>query len=67
MLGHERHAEATRRLVGFVRAHLLRDGDRVWRTARDGRAHTPGFAEDYANLADGLLAAHAALGDAGRP
>ena len=49
--------------VGFVRAHLLRDGDRVWRTARDGRAHTPGFAEDYANLADGLLAAHAALGE----
>ena len=62
VLGHERHAEATRRLVGFVRAHLLRDDDRVWRTARDGRAHTPGFAEDYANLADGLLAAHAALG-----
>ena len=63
VLGHERHAEATRRLVGFVRAHLLRDDDRVWRTARDGRAHTPGFAEDYANLADGLLAAHAALGE----
>ena len=42
--------------------NLLRDGDRLWRTARDGRAHTPGFAEDYANLADGLLAAHAALG-----
>ena len=36
--------------------------DALWRTARDGRAHTPGFAEDYANLADGLLAAHAALG-----
>ena len=63
VLGHERHALATRRLVDFVRANLLRDGDRVWRTARDGRAHTPGFAEDYANLADGLLAAHAALGD----
>jgi uncharacterized protein YyaL (SSP411 family) len=64
VVGHERHATATRRLTGFVRDHLVRDGDRLWRTARDGRAHTPGFAEDYANLADGLLAAHAALGEA---
>ena len=64
VLGHERHAEATQRLVGFVRTNLLRESDRVWRTARDGRAHTPGFAEDYANLADGLLAAHAAVGEA---
>ncbi|HEY8179749.1 MAG TPA: thioredoxin domain-containing protein [Candidatus Limnocylindria bacterium] len=62
VLGLERHVEATRRLVDFVRTNLLRDGDRVWRTARGGRAHTPGFAEDYANLADGLLAAHATLG-----
>jgi hypothetical protein len=62
VLGLERHVEATRRLVDFVRTNLLRDGDRVWRTARDGRAHTPGFAEDYANLADGLLAAQATLG-----
>jgi uncharacterized protein YyaL (SSP411 family) len=64
VLGQERHLAATRELTAFVRDHLLRDGDRVWRTAREGRAHTPGFAEDYANLADGLLAAHAALGDA---
>ena len=62
-LGHKRHAEAARRLTSFVRSSLLREEDRVWRTARDGRAHTPGFAEDYANLADGLLGAHAALGD----
>ena len=63
VLGHERHAEAVRQLAGFVRGNLLREEDRAWRTSRDGRAHTPGFAEDYANLADGLLAAHAALGD----
>ncbi|HEY7464584.1 MAG TPA: thioredoxin domain-containing protein [Candidatus Limnocylindria bacterium] len=55
---------AARALTAFVRGTLLRDDDRLWRTARDGRAHTPAFAEDYANLADGLLAAHAALGDA---
>jgi uncharacterized protein YyaL (SSP411 family) len=56
-------AEATRRLVAFIRQHLLREDARLWRTARDGVAHTPAFAEDYANVADGLLAAYAALGD----
>ena len=61
--GEPDHEEATRSLVRFVREHLLRDGDRVWRTSRGGRSHTPGFAEDYANLADGLLAAYAALGE----
>jgi uncharacterized protein len=44
--------------------HLVRDRDRLWRTSRDGRAHTPAFCEDYLGAADGLLAAHAALGDA---
>ena len=39
-------------------------GDRLWRTVRDGRGATPAFAEDYLALADGLLGAHAALGDA---
>jgi uncharacterized protein len=62
VLGDADFAEATGRLVAFVRAQLLREGDRLWRTSRDGVAHTPGFAEDYANVADGLLAAYAALG-----
>jgi uncharacterized protein len=62
VLGDARFAEAADRLTAFVRGQLLRDGDRLWRTARDGVAHTPGFAEDYANVADGLLAAYAALG-----
>lgn len=57
--------DATRDLVTFVGATLVREGDRLWRTARDGRASTPGFAEDYAAVIDGLLVAHAALGDAG--
>ena len=61
-LGDSIHLAATRDLVRFIREHLLRDQDRVWRTARGGRSHTPGFAEDYANLADGLLGAYAALG-----
>ncbi|HEX6655629.1 MAG TPA: thioredoxin domain-containing protein, partial [Candidatus Limnocylindria bacterium] len=63
VLGEPAHEAATRELVHFIRQHLLRDDDRVWRTSRGGRSHTPGFAEDYANLADGLMAAHAALGD----
>jgi len=62
-LGEERFAVGTARLVTFIRRHLVREGDRVWRTSRDGRSHTPGFAEDYANVADGLLAAYAALAD----
>jgi uncharacterized protein YyaL (SSP411 family) len=65
VIGEERYADATRRLVAFIGAQLVREGDRLWRTARDGRAHTPAFAEDYASVADGLLGAHAALGDAG--
>jgi len=64
VLHDERYAEATRALAEFLDAQLVRDGDRVWRTARDGRAHTPGFAEDYLAVADGLLAAHSALGAA---
>ena len=61
-LGREDYLVAAAALVAFIRRTLLRPDGGVWRTARDGRAHTPGFLEDYACLADGLLAAHAALG-----
>jgi len=64
VLGEGRYADAARMLVSFVEAQLIRDDDRLWRTARDGRAHTPGFCEDYLALADGLLTAHAAVGEA---
>ncbi|MDH4333854.1 MAG: thioredoxin domain-containing protein [Chloroflexota bacterium] len=62
VLGHDRYVEATRRVAGFIRAALLRNDGRLWRTSRDGAAHTPGFCEDYANLADGLLESYAATG-----
>ena len=65
VLGDERYATATAALVAFIERRLLRDDDRLWRTARDGRAHTPAFAEDYLAVADGLLVAHGALGGAG--
>jgi uncharacterized protein YyaL (SSP411 family) len=67
VLGQDRFAAASARLVAFIRHHLLREGNRLWRTSRDGRSHTPGFAEDYANVADGLLAAYAALADGSLP
>ena len=64
VLADEGFAAAARRGVAFIRGHLLRNDSRLWRTARDGVAHTPAFCEDYAQVADGLLAAYAALGDA---
>ena len=64
VLREPRYADATRRLVEFVVEHLVRGEDRLWRTYRAGRAHTPGFCEDSMAVADGLLTAHAALGDA---
>ncbi|MGH2462311.1 MAG: thioredoxin domain-containing protein [Candidatus Limnocylindria bacterium] len=65
VLGDERFAAATRRLTTFIGEVLVHDGDRLWRTARAGVAHTPGFAEDYAAVADGLLGAYGALGEPG--
>ncbi|HEX6128071.1 MAG TPA: thioredoxin domain-containing protein, partial [Candidatus Limnocylindria bacterium] len=65
VLADDGYLRETAAVAGFVRRVLLDGEDGLWRTARDGRAHTPGFAEDYANVADGLLAAYAATGEAG--
>jgi uncharacterized protein YyaL (SSP411 family) len=64
VLGDEQYSDATRTLQAFIESRLLREGDRLWRTARGARSHTPAFAEDYLSVADGLLGAHAALGSA---
>jgi uncharacterized protein len=64
VLGEARYRDATVQLVEFVERVLLRDADRLWRTARDGRGHTPGFCEDAVAVADGLLVAHGSLGSA---
>ena len=64
VLAEPRYESATQTLLDFITGHLLRDEDRLWRTARDGRGHTPGFCEDVMAIADGLLATHAALGTA---
>ncbi|MEP7082936.1 MAG: thioredoxin domain-containing protein, partial [Chloroflexota bacterium] len=60
VLREPRYADATRRLVEFIEQRLARDDDRLWRTSRGGRSHTPAFAEDYFAVADGLLVAHTA-------
>ena len=61
-----RYAEATRRLIDFVEAQLrARRVTACGGRRASGRAHTPGFCEDYVALADGLLTAHAALGEPG--
>ena len=64
VLERDDYAQAVGRLAAFVRGTLLRPDGRLWRTARDGQAHTAGFLEDYANLADGLLEAYATRGHA---
>ncbi len=64
MLDDARYRDATADLVRFIGQHLVRDGDHLWRTAEGRAIHTPAFAEDYLAVADGLLGAHAALGDA---
>jgi hypothetical protein len=64
VLDDERYAEATRRLRTFIRDSAVHDGNRLWRSVRAGIAVVPGFAEDYAMVADGLLGAFAALGEA---
>jgi uncharacterized protein len=47
------------RNAAFLLASLVRDG-RLLRTYKDGRAHLNGYLEDYAFLADGLLALYEA-------
>jgi hypothetical protein len=62
-------AEGARRLErhDLLRAAIelgeLLDGDPLWRTMRDGRARRPGYLDDYANVAHGLLELHVATGE----
>ncbi|MFN8010460.1 MAG: thioredoxin domain-containing protein [Holophagaceae bacterium] len=54
VLGRAVDLEASRRLGSFVLDELWKGGTllRVWRA---GKAHTPGFLEDYAAVANGLV------------
>jgi uncharacterized protein YyaL (SSP411 family) len=48
----------------FLVGPLSSQDGRLFRTWRDGRAHTTGFLEDYADVANGLYELHVASGDA---
>ena len=55
--------QAARELGEFVLGPLSADDGRLFRTWREGRAHTPGFLEDYADVANGLYELHVATGE----
>jgi len=54
VLGDPRYRSAAQACATFLRQELWRDGQllRVW---RQGRAHTPGFLEDYSGVLEGLV------------
>jgi uncharacterized protein YyaL (SSP411 family) len=54
VLGEERWVEGGRRAAAFV-LERMRPGGRLHRTWKDGEARVPGFLEDHAFVAQGLL------------
>jgi uncharacterized protein YyaL (SSP411 family) len=50
-------------LAEFLLGPLSTDDGRLFRTWREGRAHTTGFLEDYADVSNGLYELHVASGD----
>ena len=66
VLGEPRYIEAAGRAADFLlERHTATDGA-LWRTSRDGKLRHPGFLDDYAFLAQALLALHDATGHAQR-
>ncbi len=55
--------EAAVRLGDFLLGPLRGDDGRVMRSIRDGRVSGPGFLDDHANVAHGLIELHVATGD----
>ncbi|TMK65837.1 MAG: thioredoxin domain-containing protein [Actinobacteria bacterium] len=56
--------DAARELASFLLGPLSTEDGRLFRTWREGRAHTNGFLEDYADVANGLYELHVATGEA---
>ncbi len=54
---------AAERLGTFLLGELSSDDGRLFRTWREGRASIPGYLEDYADVAHGLIELHVATGD----
>jgi uncharacterized protein YyaL (SSP411 family) len=60
--GRDDYRQTAERNAGFILG-TLRQGDRLLRTYKDGRAHLAAVLEDYAFYADGLLALYEATFD----
>ena len=56
-------AEAGRALAAFLLGRLSDENGRLWRSYRAGKVSNPGYLDDYANVANGLLELHAATGE----
>ena len=59
-LGRPDYLDAARRNAAFLLDNMRDANGRILRTWRNGQAKLPGYLEDYACLADGLLALHEA-------
>jgi uncharacterized protein YyaL (SSP411 family) len=59
----DRLLRAAERLGTFLLGELSSDDGRLFRTWREGRASIPGYLEDYADVAHGLIELHVATGD----
>jgi hypothetical protein len=64
VLGEPRYGKAAERAAGFLLGHLKAQDGTLLHSWRDGEAKIPAFLDDYAWLVRGLLALHAATGDA---
>ncbi|MGI9658126.1 MAG: thioredoxin domain-containing protein, partial [Gaiellaceae bacterium] len=56
------YVDAAAELAAFLATETATPDGRLLRTWRDGTAKVPGYLEDYANVAHGLLELHAATG-----
>ncbi len=63
VLGDERYLAAGRANARFVLSKLRRADGRLLRSFRQGEAHVPGFLDDYAAYAIGLLTLYQATGE----
>ncbi len=61
-LDEPRYTQAAVRAADFILRTMLRDG-RLLRTYRDGEAKLPGYLDDYAYFAEGLIELHRATGE----
>ncbi len=55
VLGDRGHLDSALRAAEFISTRLRGDDDGLLRTYRQGNAHTQGYLDDYAYLADGLI------------